>query len=47
MGYTPAGKRIVGKAGGTTKTDAKKKLAGLIRDYEDGLAVASGAYTVE
>lgn len=40
VGYTPAGNRIVRKASGTTKT-------GLIRDYEDGLAVASGAYTVE
>jgi integrase len=47
LGYTPAGKRIVRKGSGKSKTEAKKKLNQLLRDYEDGLAVASGAYTVE
>lgn len=46
LGYTPAGKRIVRKGSGKTKTEAKKKLTELIRDYEDGLTVAAGAYTV-
>lgn len=47
VGYTAAGKRIVRKRTGRTKTEAKKKLSDLIRDYEDGLAVGSGAYSVE
>ncbi|GLX00996.1 site-specific integrase [Microtetraspora sp. NBRC 16547] len=46
VGYTPAGKRIVKKASGKTKTEAKAKLKEIIRDYEDGLAIASGGYTV-
>ncbi|MEV0632433.1 Arm DNA-binding domain-containing protein [Nonomuraea wenchangensis] len=40
VGYTPAGKRIVKKASGKTKTEAKAKLKEIIRDYEDGLAIA-------
>ncbi|WP_433352220.1 tyrosine-type recombinase/integrase [Microtetraspora malaysiensis] len=47
VGYTPAGKRIVKKASGKTKTDAKAKLKEIIRDYEDGLAIAPADYTVE
>jgi integrase len=47
VGYTPAGKRIVRKASGKTKTEALKKLRQNVRDYEDGLAVAPADYTVE
>ncbi|WP_433241538.1 site-specific integrase [Streptosporangium sp. CA-135522] len=46
VGYTPAGKRIVKKASGKTKTEAKAKLKEIIRDYEDGLAIAPANYTV-
>ncbi len=46
VGYTPAGKRIVKKASGKTKTEAKNKLKDIIRDYEDGLLVSSTGYTV-
>ncbi|SEU46109.1 tyrosine-type recombinase/integrase [Nonomuraea wenchangensis] len=47
VGYTPAGKRIVKKASGKTKTAAKDKLKQIVRDYEDGLAIAPSDYTVE
>jgi integrase len=47
IGYTAAGKRIVRKASGKTKTDALKKLRQNVRDHEDGLAVAPSDYTVE
>ncbi len=46
VGYTPAGKRIVKRGSGQTKTEAKAKLKDIIRDYEDGLTIASGGYTV-
>ncbi|MGA4996388.1 Arm DNA-binding domain-containing protein [Nonomuraea bangladeshensis] len=46
VGYTPAGKRIVKKASGKTKTEAKAKLKEIIRAYEDGLAIAPTNYTV-
>lgn len=46
VGYTPAGKRIVRKASGKTKTAALKKLKETIRDYEDGLSIAPTGYTV-
>jgi hypothetical protein len=46
VGYTPAGKRIVKKASGKTKTEAKAKLKEIIRDYEDGLASGPANYTV-
>ncbi|MGW0590310.1 hypothetical protein [Streptosporangium sp. NPDC002607] len=46
VGYTPAGKRIVKKASGRTKTEAKAKLKEIIRDYDDGLAIAPANYTV-
>ena len=46
VGYTPAGKRIVKTASGKTKTEAKNKLKGIVRDYEDGLAIAPGDYTM-
>ncbi|WP_406316661.1 site-specific integrase [Streptosporangium sp. NBC_01639] len=46
VGYTPAGKRIVKKASGKTKTEAKAKLKEIIRDYDDGLASGPANYTV-
>src|SRR5436305_6730392 len=46
IGYTPSGKRIVRKASGRTKTAAQRKLKEIIRDYEDGLAIAPHNYTV-
>lgn len=38
VGYNPAGKRIVRKGSGKTKTEARAKLREKIRDYEDGLS---------
>jgi hypothetical protein len=47
VGYTSAGKRIVKKASGNTKTAAKNKLKEILRDHDDGLAAkASAGYTV-
>lgn len=47
LGYDPAGKRIVKRGSGKTKTEAKAKLKQVLRDHEDGLAMASEGYTVE
>lgn len=47
IGYTPAGKRIVRKGSGRTKTAAKEKLKAILRDHDDGVTLASGkGYTV-
>jgi integrase len=46
IGYTPAGKRIVRRGSGKTKTEAKTKLKEVLRDQEDGLAIAPHGYTV-
>ncbi|GGZ86149.1 tyrosine recombinase XerC [Streptomyces echinoruber] len=46
LGYDPTGKRIVKRASGKTKTAAKEKLKEVLRDYEDGLAIAPTGYTV-
>jgi integrase len=46
VGYTPAGRRITRKAAGRTKTEAKTKLKEVLRDHEDGLAIAPAHYTV-
>jgi len=46
VGYTPAGKRIVRRGSGKTKTEAKAKLKEVIRDHEDGVAIAASGYTV-
>lgn len=46
IGYTPAGKRIVRKGSGKTKTEARAKLKAVMRDHEDGLAITSQTYTV-
>ena len=35
-----AGKRIVKRGSGKTKTEAKTKLKEILRDHEDGLAIA-------
>ncbi|MEU3222545.1 tyrosine-type recombinase/integrase [Streptomyces sp. NPDC006976] len=46
LGYDPSGKRIVKRASGKTKTAAKAKLKEVLRDFEDGLAIAPTGYTV-
>ncbi|MEV0388750.1 site-specific integrase [Nonomuraea sp. NPDC050643] len=46
LGYDPSGKRIVKRGSGKTKTEAKTKLKEVLRDYEDGLAIAPADYTV-
>lgn len=46
LGYDPAGKRIIKRGSGKTKTEAKAKLKEVLRDYEDGLAIAPEGYTV-
>lgn len=46
IGYTPAGKRIVRRASGRTKTAAKDKLKEILRDHDDGLVIAPHGYTV-
>jgi integrase len=46
LGYDPSGKRIVKRGSGKTKTEAKVKLRQVLRDHEDGLAIAPGDYTV-
>jgi integrase len=46
VGYDGRGKRITRKASARTKTEAKDKLKEMLRDYDDGLALASGGYTV-
>ena len=46
LGFDPAGRRIVKRGSGKTKTDAKTKLKEVLRDYEDGLAIAPADYTV-
>jgi integrase len=46
VGYTPAGKRIVKRGSGRTKTEAQRKLREIIRDYEDGQVTGGRGYTV-
>jgi integrase len=46
VGYDPAGKRLRKIAYGRTKTEARTKLRALVRDIEDGLAIAGDRYTV-
>ncbi len=46
LGYAPSGKRIVRRASGRTKTEAKNKLKELIREHDDGLAAVPRSYTV-
>ena len=40
VGYDARGKRIAKKASGKTKTEAKGKLKEILRDLDDGLALA-------
>jgi integrase len=46
LGYEPSGRRIIKRASGRTKTAAKEKLKEVLRDHEDGLAIAPTGYTV-
>ncbi len=46
LGYAPDGRRIVKRGSGKTKTAAKAKLTEVLRDHEDGLAIAPSGYTV-
>jgi integrase len=46
LGYAPDGKRIVKRGSGKTKVAAKAKLAEVLRDHEDGRAIAPTGYTV-
>lgn len=46
IGYDGRGKRITRKASGKTKTEASAKLKEMVRDLDDGLAVAPLNYTV-
>lgn len=47
IGYTPAGKRIVRRGSGTTKTAAKTKLKTILSDHDNGLTLMTGpGYTV-
>jgi integrase len=46
LGFDASGKRIMRRASGKTKTEAKNKLKDVLRDYEDGLAIAPTSYTV-
>ncbi len=46
LGFDGRGKRITRKASGTTKTEAKAKLAQILRDHGDGLTAPSSTYTV-
>ncbi len=46
VGFDGQGKRIVRKARGATKTAAREKLREMVRDLDDGIAIASTGYTV-
>ena len=46
IGYDGRGKRIVRKASGRTKTEAKTKLRDMLRDQADGLPIGAHGYTV-
>ncbi|GLY35779.1 site-specific integrase [Amycolatopsis sp. NBRC 101858] len=46
VGFRPNGKRIVRKARGKTKSEAKTKLKELLSDVEEGAVNASAGYTV-
>ena len=46
LGHAPDGKRIVKRGSGRTKAAAKAKLAEVLRDHDDGLAIAPSGYTV-
>ncbi|MET7990519.1 site-specific integrase [Amycolatopsis sp. NPDC005232] len=46
VGYRPDGKRIVRKARGLTKTEAKDKLREMLREIEDGVPAEARNFTV-
>jgi integrase len=46
LGHDASGRRILKRGSGKTKTEAKAKLKEVLRDYEDGLAIAPTDYTV-
>lgn len=46
LGSDPSGKRIIKRSSGKTKAEAKNKLKEVLRDYEDGLAIAPSDYIV-
>jgi integrase len=46
VGYTPAGKRIVRRGSGKTKTAAREKLKEVMRDRDDGLVVSGQSVSV-
>ncbi|MGH3702100.1 MAG: tyrosine-type recombinase/integrase [Pseudonocardiaceae bacterium] len=46
LGYAPDGKRIIKRGSGKTKAAAKAKLTEVLRDHDDGLAIAPTGYTV-
>jgi integrase len=46
VGYTPAGKRIVRRGSGKTEAAARARLKQVMRDHEDGLAIAPHNLTV-
>jgi integrase len=46
LGFDATGRRVVKRGSGRTKTEAKRKLKEVLRDHEDGLAIAPGDYTV-
>jgi integrase len=47
LGYDGRGKRIVKRASGKTKTEAKNKLKEILRDLDDGMTIAPHGYTVK
>lgn len=46
LGYDAAGKRVVKRGSGKTKTEARAKLKEVLRDHDDGLAIAPAEYRV-
>lgn len=46
IGYDGRGKRLVRRASGRSKTEARNKLRDLLRDRDDGLLIANDGYTV-
>ena len=46
LGFDATGRRVVKRGSGRTKTEAKRKLKEVLRDHDDGLAIAPGDYTV-
>ena len=47
IGYDGRGKRVVKRASGRTKTEARDKLRALMRDHADGYVIGGRGVTVE